>query len=534
LPIKGISMRRSHFNNLRIRTQLRVGFGAVIGLFTLALLVIGVQVRGLALDVDQINEETLLKVRLVGDMDLRRSEVQQFLTDVSATHDPAAYQDAEDSAQRFQRDLDQLKKHLTGPQDAVHVASLNAIQADFATFYAGGKRMAEAYLSQGLEAGNLLMKGTDQQPGFDQASAVLMEKMRALHDLQVEEADAIASGASTSANRILWVMLGGGAGALLVALTLGSWIGRGIGRQLGGEVSDAVALARHVAQGDLSTAMRVRRGDSTSLMANLQAMQEGLANVVVRVRQGSDSVATASEQIAQGNQNLSSRTESQASAIEQTAASMEELGSTVKQNASNAKTANELARSASTVAAQGGEVVSQVVGTMRGISDSSNRIAEIIAVIDGIAFQTNILALNAAVEAARAGEQGRGFAVVAGEVRTLAQRSAQAAKEIKDLIGESVQRVEQGTALVDRAGSTMNEVVASIRRVTDLMGEISSASHEQSLGVAQVGDAITHMDQGTQQNATMVEEMSAAAASLKSQASDLVQAVSVFRVSPRP
>lgn len=259
-------------------------------------------------------------------------------------------------------------------------------------------------------------------------------------------------------------------------------------------------------------------------------MQSSLVKVVSSVRQGSESVATASAEIAHGNHDLSSRTESQASALEQTAASMEELGAAVKQNAESARTANQLAQSASTVAIQGGEVVGRVVETMKGINESSRKIFDIISVIDGIAFQTNILALNAAVEAARAGEQGRGFAVVASEVRSLAGRSAEAAKEIKSLIGASVERVEQGSALVDQAGKTMTEVVASIRRVTDIMGEISAASNEQAMGVAQVGEAVTHMDQATQQNAALVEEMAAAASSLKSQAEDLVQTVAVFEL----
>jgi methyl-accepting chemotaxis protein len=248
------------------------------------------------------------------------------------------------------------------------------------------------------------------------------------------------------------------------------------------------------------------------------------------VRHGSEGVATASAEIAQGNNDLSARTEQQASALEQTAASMEELGTTVKHNAESAHHANQLAQSASTIAVDGGNVVAQVVETMRDINESSRKIMDIISVIDGIAFQTNILALNAAVEAARAGEQGRGFAVVASEVRSLAGRSADAAKEIKRLIHASVARVEHGSALVDQAGATMTEVVSSIKRVTDIMGEISAASSEQSNGVAQVGEAVTHMDQATQQNAALVEQMAAATSSLKSQALDLVRLVDAFKV----
>jgi methyl-accepting chemotaxis protein len=310
--------------------------------------------------------------------------------------------------------------------------------------------------------------------------------------------------------RLRALALGAGAlvlGALLLAV--GWLISRSLLRQLGGEPAQAAQITRRIAEGDLGAAIPLRAGDSSSLLFALQTMQGSMAGVVGRVRQGAEGVATASAEIASGNNDLSARTESQAGALEETAASMEELSSTVHQNADNARQANQLAMSASTVAVQGGEVVSQVVDTMRGINDSSRKIADIIGVIDGIAFQTNILALNAAVEAARAGEQGRGFAVVAGEVRSLAQRSAEAAKEIKGLITASVERVEQGTQLVDKAGETMTEVVTAIRRVTDIMGEISAASSEQASGVAQVGEAITQMDQATQQNAALVEESAA-------------------------
>ena len=317
-------------------------------------------------------------------------------------------------------------------------------------------------------------------------------------------------------------------GLVLVGLTLA--VSRSITAQLGMELGDATALAHRIAEGDLSHTFTHGRRDETSLASALDHMLGTLKSIVTDVRRGSQGVATASAEIAQGTNDLSARTEQSASALEETAASMEELGSTVKQNADSARQANQLAMNASAVAVSGGAVVNQVVETMKGINESSRRISDIISVIDGIAFQTNILALNAAVEAARAGEQGRGFAVVASEVRSLAGRSADAAKEIKSLINASVERVEQGTALVDQAGVTMTEVVGSIKRVTDIMGEISAASGEQSSGVAQVGEAVTQMDQATQQNAALVEQMAAAASSLKSQAQDLVHVVSVFKL----
>ena len=328
-----------------------------------------------------------------------------------------------------------------------------------------------------------------------------------------------------------WMFAVTGAALLMgMVLAFAITITRHLVGQLGGDPRTAVAVVQAVAAGDLTTRIDIAPEDAGSLMARLQAMQTGLAQAVTSVRRGAESVATASAEIAQGNQDLSARTEQQASALEQTTASMEELGATVKQNADNARQANQPALGASAVAAKGGEVFGQVVGTMKGINDSSKKIADIISVIDSIAFQTNILALNAAVEAARAGEQGRGFAVVAAEVRGLAQRSADAAKEIKSLITESVARVEQGSQLVDDAGAAMNEMVTAIRRVTDIMGEISSASIEQSAGVEQVAQAINQMDQTTQQNAALVEESAAAAESLRAQANELVRAVAVFRV----
>ena len=338
----------------------------------------------------------------------------------------------------------------------------------------------------------------------------------------------VLAGANQMRNLALVI---GTIGILAVLLGLNALMNKLVLRPIGGEPDKATEIAGQVAQGNLTGRIDLAANDSSSVLSQLKHMQASLMQVVSAVRSGSEGVATASAEIAQGNHDLSARTESQASALEETAASMEELSTTVKQNADSARQANQLAVNASTVAVRGGEVVGQVVETMKGINESSRRISDIIQVIDGIAFQTNILALNAAVEAARAGDQGRGFAVVASEVRSLAGRSAEAAKEIKVLINDSVERVERGSALVDEAGNTMTDVVSSIRRVTDIMGEISAASNEQAAGVSQVNEAVMQMDQATQQNAALVEQMAAAASSLQSQADELVQTVAVFRLS---
>ena len=373
-------------------------------------------------------------------------------------------------------------------------------------------------------ADNDYIVGDKSASGADRATGKLLAELKAelaKHERSVsEEASAGAKLASQIAYTLMICITA-------LSLTTAVWLSRQIVRPL----NDAVTLANSVAGGDLTNNIASTGTDEVGvLLHSLGEMQSNLAKLVTNVRHGSEGVATASAEIAQGNNDLSTRTEQQASALEETASSMEELGSTVKQNADAASQANQLAAAASTVARSGGDVVGQVVETMKGINESSRKISDIISVIDGIAFQTNILALNAAVEAARAGEQGRGFAVVASEVRSLAGRSADAAKEIKSLIHASVERVEQGTALVDKAGTTMTEIVSSIGRVTDIMGEISAASSEQASGVQQVSHAVTQMDQATQQNAALVEQMAAAASSLKSQAHELVKVVAEFKV----
>jgi methyl-accepting chemotaxis protein len=349
-----------------------------------------------------------------------------------------------------------------------------------------------------------------------------------LVDIQLEVAKAEYDKATANYNRmvkntIILVVL-----AVLAGLIAAIMFARQLGRMLGGEPAQAQAIANTIANGDLNTDVTLKTGDSTSLLASMHKMQHSLRSLVWQIKESAEFISTGAQEISAGNTNLSQRTEEQASSLEETASSMEQMASTVKQNAENAKQANIMAVEASQVATKGGQVVSQVVSTMADINTSSKKIVDIISVIDGIAFQTNILALNAAVEAARAGEQGRGFAVVAAEVRSLAQRSATAAKEIKQLIGDSVEKVQNGSQLVAQAGETMDEIVMAVKMVTDIVNEIAAASQEQSAGIDQVNNAITNMDEVTQQNAALVEQAAAAASSLEAKAQALYDATDKF------
>jgi methyl-accepting chemotaxis protein len=375
----------------------------------------------------------------------------------------------------------------------------------------------------------------------EDATKVLIKEIRpiqkkwldALTELAAYEDRQNTQAATDAKSAFAWattLMLTLGGIALLAGIAAAYWITSRLLQQLGGEPSYAAKIAAQIAAGDLAANIEIKHSDRTSLLVAMKSMRDSLVDIVGQVRIGTDAIANASSEIASGNLDLSSRTEQQAGSLEKTASSMEELTSTVKQNADNARQANQLAASASEVARKGGAVVSQVVDTMGSINESAKKIVDIISVIDGIAFQTNILALNAAVEAARAGEQGRGFAVVAAEVRNLAQRSAAAAREIKTLIGNSVEQVEIGSKLVGQAGITMDEVVDSVRRVTDIMSEITAASQEQSAGIEQVNHAIIEMDSVTQQNAALVEQAASAAQSLQDQAAEVANVVSIFKL----
>ena len=407
-----------------------------------------------------------------------------------------------------------LEKHLLGSQHQDGMALIGAVRTviDRIAARAPAAEIAEA---QKLAHGHYLAHRADVEKTVTAINTTMEQKMRS---------------SEASVAQMLWLM-GITLALATVALTVfGLWVRRRIWRAVGGEPSDVAAVANSVAQGDLTIRAAVEADDRHSIMAALRDMTDNLGSLVSDVRNGSDSIATGSAQIAAGNADLSQRTEQQASNLEETAASMEEISSTIKQNSETARQANQLASSASEAASRGGVVVNEVIATMGGIDASSRKISDIIGVVDGIAFQTNILALNAAVEAARAGEQGRGFAVVASEVRSLAQRSANAAKEIKGLIGESVEKVQAGSRLVNEAGQSMQDIVSQVQRVTDLIAEISAASVEQTQGIGQIGDAVNELDQVTQQNAALVEQSSAAAESLKQQAMRLSEAVSVFKV----
>jgi methyl-accepting chemotaxis protein len=358
--------------------------------------------------------------------------------------------------------------------------------------------------------------------------------LNSMVQLQEQRMKAASEEANATYHRGSSLLMSAALAGLFIGLTSAVFIARSITRQLGGEPQYAAEVARRIAEGDLVVDVEAKGARPDSLIMAMKTMRDGLARIVGQVRTSSETIASGSSQIASGNQELSSRTEEQASSLEQTAASMEELTTTVRQSAENAKQASQLAGAASAAAAKGGDVVGQVVATMNDISSASRKISEIINVIDGIAFQTNILALNAAVEAARAGEQGRGFAVVAGEVRNLAQRSAQAAREIKAMIGDSVQKVEAGSGQVNAAGASMQEIVAQVQRVTDLIAEITSAAMEQSAGIGQVNDAMSQMDRVTQQNAALVEESAAAAENLNGQAQDLARVVALFKIADAP
>lgn len=418
-----------------------------------------------------------------------------------------------------------LEKSITHPNDKALLATIKLQRERYVASFSEVRKQVEA----GDTTQAVTIMTTQTLPALD----ALQESITANAVLEKKSVVASSAEIKSDIDNAFFFLEIFGVVAVLVAIAAAVLITRSLVGQLGGEPAYAAAIATKIAEGDLTSEIMVRPGDKTSLLAAMKTMRNSLVVIVDQVRRGTGTIATAAGEIATGNLDLSARTEAQASALEQTAASMEELTGTVKQNAEHAREADVLARSASLVAGDGGAVVAQVVQTMGGINDSSKKIVEIIGVIDSIAFQTNILALNAAVEAARAGEEGRGFAVVASEVRSLAQRSASAAREIKQLINESVQKVEAGARLVDQAGITMHQVVISVQQVSTIIGEITNASREQSTGIAQISEAVMQMDNVTQQNAALVEEAAAAASSMSDQSENLIRIVDVFKLPAR-
>ena len=516
-------------SNLKIGTRLYLAFGAVIAL--LAILVASAQANfsrlgeanGLNIHTYEVMGEA--NALLESLINIETGERGFALTGKDSSLEPLA------SGQRgFTEHLQKIRA-LTA-DNPTQLDRLKALEGAQQQWLATAINPVIALRRAAAVDGSLDAVVAAEQAGKGKAA---MDAMRILlADIGKTESMLLGQRGQEAAalqSRTTWVLLGGGVIAALLACMLAILLTRNITRPL----VEAVALAQRVAQGDLSSDIVVRSQDETGqLMAALRDMNTALVGIVGEVRGGTDTIATASAQIAVGTMDLSSRTEQQASSLEETASSMEELTAAVKQNADNALAARSLASAASSVAVKGGAVVSEVVQTMGSINDSSRKIADIIGVIDGIAFQTNILALNAAVEAARAGEQGRGFAVVATEVRNLAQRSASAAKEIKGLIDDSVEKVGTGSKLVDQAGATMQEVVDSVQRLSAIIGEITDASEEQRLGIEQVNEAISQMDQVTQQNAALVEEAAAAANAMQDQAAQLSHAVQVFRLKDTP
>ena len=508
-------------NNIKVGTRLALAFGMVL-LITAAVAALGVwRLHDLAAITDKLgtqdNEKLKMAVQWRQTIDLNWVRTQASILDADTSRIPMWQAEMDKTSEISVASRKRLIELIQVEEGKKMIASIDAAREAYRTPRAAllKRKQAGEDVTAALER--------DLKPlaiAYSDSIGRLEKLQQTMYDESLAAVEADASQGRT--------LLAAGAG---IALLLGAAFAFFLTRSIVAPLRQAVRNARAIAAGDLTQPIEsVGRDELADLLSALKEMNVSLVGIVGNVRHGTDTIATASSQIAAGNQDLSSRTEEQASSLEETAASMEELTSTVKQNADNARQANQLAVTASGVAVKGGSVVAEVVGTMGAINASSRKIVDIIGVIDGIAFQTNILALNAAVEAARAGEQGRGFAVVAAEVRNLAQRSAAAAKEIKVLIDDSVSKVEEGSSQVAEAGKTMDEIVDSVKRVTDIMAEITAASQEQTQGIEQINQAITQMDQVTQQNAALVEEAAAAASSLQEQASGLSQVVSVFRL----
>ncbi|MEE8730095.1 MAG: methyl-accepting chemotaxis protein [Rahnella inusitata] len=512
-------------NNMRVGSRLGAAFSLIILLLIIVSATAVIKISSINSSIEQIVNDRYVKVRLAFDVRDGVNDQIKFLRGIvidtkNPEQNKKRYLQLDDTIKQTNLAMDKIAAIQSTPTGK---QKIKALQDASDVFEAGKEELIRLAQAGDVEGATeyVLRKLTTSQNAYLGLATAFADSQDA--QLQAEGKKAVADGQTAIELTLVFSLI-----AVLLAMIMGYFLTRSIIRPLG----TAVQVAESVAAGDLTTEIRVTSSDETGqLMQGLKNMNENLLRIVTEVRSGTQAISSASSQIAAGNLDLSSRTEEQASSLEETASAMEQITATVKQNAENARQANQLAAQASRVAVEGGEVVGQVVSTMEGINVSSRKIVDIISVIDGIAFQTNILALNAAVEAARAGEQGRGFAVVASEVRNLAQRSASAAKEIKVLIDDSVSKVDNGTQLVAKAGATMAEVVSSVKNVTDIVGEISIASHEQSTGIEEINKAITQMDEVTQQNAALVQEASSAAYSLNEQAERLAESISIFKVS---
>lgn len=518
-----MTISRFNIGNLSIATRLALGFGAVLALLLALTGLSQYELTHIGRINQTITQDTWTKANAIATIDVTTRANARTNLELIVNTDPQAaaklFQRIDANRQVIDQALATVRPFFDTPQERETLQTLEAVRGRYVkSFQAVG-----ALLKSGEREAARQRLLDETLPILDSLQDRIIEISK-IQSAEMTEAGTASQKVIDDAGRMNLVLSG-------LALVLGAFFAWRAAKSVTGPLAQAVTVAEAVARGDLGHPIEARTNDETGrLMRALHDMQEKLADAVRSIRAGSETISSASGQIAAGNTDLSSRTEQQAASLEETAASMEELASTVKQNADNALQANQLAASASAIAQRGGVVVSAVVSTMGDISASSRKISEIVSVIDGIAFQTNILALNAAVEAARAGEQGKGFAVVAGEVRSLAQRSAQAAREIKQLIEHSAGKVSEGSTQVENAGATMQEVVASVKRVTDIMGEIAAASQEQASGIDQVNRAVSQMDEVTQQNAALVEEAAAAAGSMQDQARELVRAVGVFRL----
>jgi methyl-accepting chemotaxis protein len=498
------------FKTMTIRTRLSGGFGSVLVVFMGVLLMLGMQLGEVKKGAEQIKNETLPYILVTDEMALNVSQVQQFLTDVSATHNPAGYQEAEAAAQRFLGGVTKFKTMYQRENNSPALKAVENLETRFKAFYTLGKDMAGVYVAKGIDAGNAVMEQ------FDKESSALNDAMGEFRTQQVNEAADITASTGTSVATLQRWMTGGTAAALVLALVIGFWITRSLMQQLGGEPAYVSEVVRQVAEGDMRVAVHIRPGDQSSMLFFVKSMVDKLSHIIGEVRGSADALSGASEEVSATAQSIAQATSEQAASVEESSASVEQMTGSINQNNNNAKVTDNMASKASQQAVDGGAAVKETVSAMKTIASK-------IGIIDDIAYQTNLLALNAAIEAARAGEHGKGFAVVAAEVRKLAERSQVAAQEISELASASVGKAES-------AGKLLEAIVPAIGKTSQLVQEIAAASREQSSGVGQINTAMTQLNQITQQNASASEQLAATAEEMSGQAMQLQQVMEFFKV----